>query len=111
MIIYAAIGRAKDGAVLVDCCDPWLKGNANVITASFLEHLRDNPNTLSDGDRRSFVQRNVEDFDFFSSFINSACAVALGDDDVEEYFFHIFLKDGVYYTCISDDKDAVDQRA
>lgn len=106
MIIYAVIARASDAAILVDCCDPLLKGNAPLVTQVLMEHLRDNPTHVSEGDRRTFVQRNAEEsLDFFSTFLDAACNMALGDDLVEEHYFHLFLQNGVYYLCISDDED------
>ena len=111
MIIYAVIARASDAAVLVDCCDPLLKGNAPLVTSVLMEHLRDNPSLVDDGDFRTFVQRNTEEsVDFFSNFLDAACAMAMGDDAVDENYFHLFLQDGIYYCCISDDEDSRDQK-
>lgn len=111
MIIYAVIARASDAAILVDCCDPLLKGNAPLVTQVLMEHLRDNPTLVSEGDRRTFVQRNAdESLDFFSHFLDAACSMALGEDMVDEHYFHLLLRDGVYYSCISDDEDSRDQK-
>ena len=111
MIIYAVIARASDAAVLVDCCDPLLKGNAPLVTSVLMEHLRDNPELVSEGDLRTLVQRNAdENLDFFSNILDAACAMALGDDEVDENYFHLMLRDGVYYCCISDDQDSRDQK-
>ena len=111
MIIYAAIARVTDAAVLVDCCDPLLKGNAALVTSILMEHLRDNPTLVNEGDLRTFVQRNAdESLDFFSHFLDSACAMALGDDTVDENYFHLYRKEQVFYCCLSDDLDARDQK-
>ena len=75
-----------------------------------MEHLRDNPTLVAEGDLLTFVQRNTEEnVDYFSHFLD-ACSMALGDDLVDENYFHLFLKDGVYYCCISDDEDSRDQK-
>lgn len=98
-------------AVLVDCCDPLLKGNAPLVTSVLMEHLRDNPTLVEEGDLRTFVQRNAdESLDYFSHFLDAACSMALGDDDVDENYFHLYLKGGIYYCCISDDQDSRDQK-
>ena len=111
MLIYAVIARASDAAILVDCCDPLLKGNAPLVTSVLMEHLRDNPTIVEEGDLRTFVQRNAEEsLDFFSNFLDAACSMALGDDAVDENYFHLMRKDGVYYCCISDDEDSRDQK-
>lgn len=110
MIIYAVIARLKDAAVLVDCCDPLLKGNAPLVTSVLMEHLRDNPSVLEEGDRLTFVQRNAEENpDFFSHFLE-ACSTALGEDTVDENYFHMYLSGGVVYCCIGDDADTRDQK-
>jgi vesicle-associated membrane protein 7 len=111
MIIYAAIARVTDAAILVDCCDPLLKGNAALVTSVLMEHLRDNPTLVGEGDLRTFVQRNTdESLDYFSHFLDSACAMALGEDAVDENYFHLYRKDDVFYCCLSDDPDARDQK-
>lgn len=111
MIIYAVIARASDAAVLADCCDPLLKGNAPLVTTVLMEHLRDHPELVQEGDLRTFVQRNTDDsLDFFTNFFDLACSMAMGDDEVDENYFHLYLKDGVYYCCISDDEDSRDQK-
>jgi len=76
-----------------------------------MEHLRDNPTLVDDGDFRTFVQRNAEEnLDYFSQFFDAACSMALGDDVVDENYFHLYLKDGIYYCCIADDEDSRDQK-
>jgi hypothetical protein len=143
MIIYAAIARASDAAILVECCDPLLKGNAALVTSMLMQHFRDHPEELAPssasaaasafsaslsssaygggagggqqdgGVRRTFVQRNSMDIDsfefFFSNFIE-ACSTALGEDVVEETYFHFLSKAGVFYCCIGDDPDPKDQK-
>jgi hypothetical protein len=122
MIIYAAIARASDAAILVEACDPLLKGNAALVTSMLMQHFRDHPEELASpsaafgGDpdvRRTFVQRNSEAIDsfefFFSNFIE-ACSTALGEDVVEENYFHFLSKNGVFYCCIGDDPDPKDQK-
>lgn len=117
MIIYAVIARASDAAILVDCCDPLLKGNAPLVTSVLMEHLRDNPTLVAEGDLRTLVQRNDATtagqdnaLDFFANFLDTACAMALGDDQVDENYFHLTLRNGVYYCGIGDDEDSRDQK-
>jgi hypothetical protein len=92
-IIYAVVCRAKDAAILVEVCDKDVKGTFGTIMVELLQHLRDHP-------------------DFFSE----ACsAAALGNDndsanDTDSHFFHLYLKNGVYYCCLSDDADTRDQK-
>ena len=111
-IIYAAIGRAKDAAVLVDCCDPLLKGNAQLVTTLLLQHLMKLPQ-IPDNERRTFIHRNtVTSNDFVANFLE-ACSVALGEDDsdtIEEHYFHLYSKDDVYYVCLGDDGDVRQQK-
>jgi len=110
MIIYTAIGRQSDAAVLVDCCDPLLKGNAGVVTATLFCHLKDHPEFLQEGQFQTMIQRNVEEsVDFLSHFIE-ACSTALGDEMVDEHYFHIYYVKGVIYMCIGDDSNRSDQK-
>ncbi|KAL7567799.1 hypothetical protein ACA910_000551 [Epithemia clementina (nom. ined.)] len=120
MLIYAAIARASDASVLVDCCDPLLKGNASVVTSLLFCHLRDHPELLQEGEHQTLVQRNDghgsdgnsggSQVDLFSVFLDSMCTMAMGDDDVQEHFFHLFYRKGVIYCCIGDDSDLKDQK-
>jgi hypothetical protein len=113
MIIYASIARASDGAVLVECCDPLLKGNAALVTSMLMQHFRDHPELVAEGDRRTFIQRNseaIDSFDFYFSNFIEACSTALGEDLVEENYFHFYSKNGVFYGCIGDDPDPKDQK-
>eukprot|EP00527_Entomoneis_sp_CCMP2396_P005506 CAMPEP_0198144094 /NCGR_PEP_ID=MMETSP1443-20131203/12969_1 /TAXON_ID=186043 /ORGANISM="Entomoneis sp., Strain CCMP2396" /LENGTH=270 /DNA_ID=CAMNT_0043807437 /DNA_START=85 /DNA_END=897 /DNA_ORIENTATION=- len=110
MIIYAAIGRLADAAMLVDCCDPLLKGNAGVVMTTFFCHLKDHPEFLVEGEFQTFTQRNAEEnTDFFSHFIE-ACSTAMGDDIVEQHYFHLYYMDGLIYSCIGDDQELRDQK-
>ena len=110
MIIYTVICRARDAAVLVEEYAPDVAGNAPQVTAMLMSHLKDHPELIQEGERKTFAQRNQDDSDFLSFFVES-CAAALGEEsDVEEYFFHILLKEGVYYCCIGDDSDFRDQK-
>ena len=111
MIVYAVICRAKDAAVLVEVSTEALTGNAPQVTTALLEHLRDHPESLVEGDLKTYVQRNAgEANDIFSNFMQ-ACTVAITTaesmdlGDVHEHFFHIWHMDGVYYCGLSDDSD------
>ena len=110
MIIYAVICRARDASILADCSSPELRGNAAHVTQMLMEHLRDHPELIFDGDCKTFVQRNEAENDFFSHFIE-ACATALGDSyAAEEHYFHLYFKDEVFYCCLGDDPDIRDQK-
>jgi hypothetical protein len=111
MIVYSVIARAKDAAVLAETSsDNLMSGNAPQVSIALMEHLRDNPQLIRDEEMKTFVHSNEEDEDdFFSDFLN-VCAMQMDVSDVEEYFFHLLLKDGVYYCCISDDPDTRDQK-
>lgn len=114
-IIYAVVCRAKDAAILVEVCDKDVKGTFGTIMVELLQHLRDHPDFFSDGDLKTFVQRNTMELDFFSHFLEACSAAALGNDsesanDTDNHFFHLYLKNGVYYCCLSDDADTRDQK-
>lgn len=110
MIIYAAIGRLSDAAMLVDCSDALLKGNAGVVMTTLFCHLKDHPELLVEGEFQTLIQQNVEEHqDFFSSFVE-ACSSAMGDDMVEQHFFHLYYMKGIIYACIGDDTEIRDQK-
>ena len=110
MIIYTVICRARDAAVLVEESSPELAGNAPQVTAMLLSHLKDNPHLVQEGERKTFVQKNMTEDDFLSYFIES-CSVALGEESAaEEHYFHLLSKSGVYFCCIGDDPDFRDQK-
>ena len=112
-IVYAVVCRANDATILAECCDRDIKGSVGPAMVELLQHLRDNPQFFEDGDRKTFVQRNDSERDFFSHFIE-ACAVAMGDEtsdsEAMEHYFHLYLKDEVYYCCLGDDPDTRDQK-
>jgi len=110
MIIYTVVCRARDISILIEVSSPDLGGNAPQVTTNLLQHLRRNP--TPEGERRTFVQRNAsEQNDVFSLFMES-CAPPLGGEDgwVEENYFHLILRKGVYFCCIGDDRDLRDQK-
>ena len=114
MIIYTVISRAQDAAVLVECADRELTGNAPQVTSMLLGHLRDHPEIMQEGELKTFVQRNQHGnnngLDFVSYFFDS-CSAALGEETYEdEHYFHLILKEGVYFCCIGDDPDLRDQK-
>ena len=121
-IIYAVVCRSKDAAVLVEVCDRDVKGTFGTIMIELLQHLRDHPNEyVKENDCKTFVQRNTNEIDFFSHFLEACTAAAsgFGNDDGEDdciaaesenHFFHIYFKKGVYYCCLSDNADAGDQK-
>src|SRR3569832_490579 len=102
MILYAAIARLQDAAVLVEISEPSWKGNVGQVAVALFQHLRDNSESIDEGGRRTFVHRNDAESDFFNHFIE-ACSVALGDSTVEEHFFHVYRKAAVLYLCLGDD--------
>jgi vesicle-associated membrane protein 7 len=110
MIVYAVICRAKDAAILVEYFTESLSGNAPQVTTALLEHLRDNPNVIQEGNLKTFVHRNSDETvseDFFSTVIQ-ACTVPINSAEdldlgsFEEHYFHLWYQDGVYYCCLSD---------
>lgn len=113
MIVYAVICRAKDAIVLAEhSSDSLMSGNAPQVVIALMEHLRDNPNLIQDNDMKTFVHNNAEaEDDFFQDFMN-VCAMQteIQDASVDEHYFHLYLKDGVTYCCISDDPDTRDQK-
>ena len=132
-ILYTVIGRSKDARILVEVADSDIKGgNMKQIFIQMLEYFRDNPTAIADGDRKSYVQRNTPDQDFFSYFVD-ACTSAIYTDpcnstnwsdtktnndpespylayEPEEYYIHVYYKDGIFFTCLSDDDDAQDHK-
>lgn len=104
MIVYAVVARAKDAAMLTEWSMDGETSNAAQITGTLLEHLRDHPGVIMDGERKTFVQKATEDW--LDSFLE-ACAMT---DDEEDFFFHFFFKDGVYYACLGDDSATNDQK-
>jgi len=111
-IVYAVVCRAKDAAVLAEVCDRDIKGSVAPVMVELLQHLRDHPTFFNDGDRKTFVQRNESELDFFSHFIE-ACSAAIGEgseDEQQEHYFHLFFKDEVFYACLADDPDTRDQK-
>jgi hypothetical protein len=117
MIVYAVICRSKDAAILCEFSSEALSGNAPQVTAFLLEHLRDHPALVKEGDLKTFRHANpgADQEDFFSQFLQ-ACTVAistsdeLNPGDVEEYFFHLWHQDEVFYCCLGDDKDPREQK-
>jgi vesicle-associated membrane protein 7 len=116
MIVYAVICRSKDAAILSEFSSEALTGNAPQVTAALLEHLRDHPAIMKEGDLKTFRHRNdgTTEEDFFSQFLQ-ACTVAINTTEVldvgavEEHFFHLWHQDEVFYCCLSDDRDPSEQ--
>jgi hypothetical protein len=114
MIVYTVICRAKDAAILVEQSTEALTGNAPQVTTALLEHLRDHPTAMKEGDLKTFVHRNEAegwDGDDFFSQIMQACTVSIKTTDeldigaVQEHFFHLWQQEGVFFCCLSDDPD------
>jgi hypothetical protein len=111
-IVYVNVCRARDAAVLCEATNVELRStNVAQVTTQLLEHLRDHPGLVKDGDCRTFIQKNQEEKDFFSNFVE-ACQSAMGESasTEEDHFFHLYLKDEVYYVCLGDDPDTRDQK-
>jgi hypothetical protein len=123
MIVYAVICRSSDAAILCEHSEDELTGNAPQCTAAILEHLRDNPNILKEGDLKTFRNTNNTGYgsgcggedDFFSQFMQ-ACTVAISTAEemdlgsIEEYYFHLWHQGGIFYCCLGDDKDQRQQK-
>lgn len=114
MIIYSCICRALDSTVLVESSNPQLGGNASQVTLALMEALRDAPHFAPEGEPKTFSQRNEEEsHDFFADLINSCTGglyVAMDGATTSNHFFHVWLKDGIYYSCLSDDEDYREQQ-
>mmetsp|Transcript_26338 Transcript_26338/g.56467 ORF Transcript_26338/g.56467 Transcript_26338/m.56467 type:complete len:278 (+) Transcript_26338:103-936(+) len=121
-IVYVAICRSSDAAILCEFSEGDLSGNAPQCTAALLEHLRDHPDVLKQGDLKTYRHTNKasqsgggQDEDFFSQFLQ-ACTIAVTTADeldlgsVEEYFFHLWHQEGIYYCCLGDDKESRQQK-
>ena len=117
MIVYCVICRSRDAAILVEVSSEALTGNAPQVTTALLEHLRDNPTIVKDGDLKTFVHRNEPGGgdDMFSQFMQ-AFTVAINTADeldvgaVQEHYFHLWQHGDVYYCCLSDDPDPREQK-
>ena len=123
-ILYAVICRSKDAAVLAEFISEAMPvgSNAPQVTVALLEHLRDNPAAVQDGDMTTYVHRNdgsnnkgssssgrKKNDDIFGSFLQ-ACTVPLKTTDenlelghVQENYFHLWNEKNVFYCCLSDD--------
>ena len=60
MIIYTAIGREDDGAVLVESSHEGIEGNFPLIATQLLEKLRDDPCLVPNGNRKTFIHREED---------------------------------------------------
>ncbi len=117
MIVYAVVCRSVDASILCEYSTDDLSGNAPQCTAAILEHMRDHPNVLKEGDLKTFRNTNTgqSEEDFLSQFLQ-ACSVAITTADemdlgsIEEYFFHIWHQKGIFYCCLGDDKDDRQQK-
>ena len=111
-VVYVNVSRARDAAVLCEATNSDLRGtNVAQVSTQLLEHLRDHPGLIQDGDCRTFIQRNKKEADFLSNFME-ACYSVMEDFEAleDDHFFHLYLKDGVYYVCLGDDPDMKDQK-
>ena len=111
-VVYVNVSRARDAAVLCEATNSDLRGtNVAQVTTQLLEHLRDHPGLIQDGDCRTFIQRNKKEADFLSNFME-ACYSVMEDFEAleDDHFFHLYLKDGVYFVCLGDDPDMKDQK-
>lgn len=104
-LIYAVVCRATDAVVLSEACDKDLKAVIGPAFMELLQHLRNHP--LDEGDRQTFVQKPTsveQQYDFMSHFLMS-CQAAIGETEniEDDYYFHIFRRNDVYYGCLGDD--------
>lgn len=122
MIVYAVICRSNDASILCEYSTDELTGNAPQCTAALLEHLRDHPNILKEGDLRTFRQKSrtsgggeKEEENFLSQFIQACTVPVMTAEEmdlssVDEYFFHLWHEKDVFYCCLGDDKDQRQQK-
>eukprot|EP00545_Synedropsis_sp_CCMP1620_P003447 CAMPEP_0119009956 /NCGR_PEP_ID=MMETSP1176-20130426/4702_1 /TAXON_ID=265551 /ORGANISM="Synedropsis recta cf, Strain CCMP1620" /LENGTH=267 /DNA_ID=CAMNT_0006962541 /DNA_START=67 /DNA_END=870 /DNA_ORIENTATION=- len=106
-IIYTCICRAVDGVILTELSQ--VGGNADQVMQALMERLVEIPEALPAGTRKTFSQTNTDTGDFFGDLV-AACTGGYVNMDGSEHFFHITLKHGVYYACISDDSDVRGQQ-
>lgn len=113
MIVYTVICRSKDAAVLVEVSNEAMQGNAPQVTTALLEHLRDNPKIIQEGELKTYIHRNGDDDlpdDIFGQMIH-ACTIPITSaehlelGEVQEHYFHLWFQDGVFYCCLSDDPE------
>ena len=139
MIVYCVICRQKDASVLCELHDNSdLKGNAPQVTTALLEHLCAHPETFNEGDLKTYVNRSdssrgsgswgsgffgrgrqqPDPNDMFNQFLH-ACTIPItsvtADEEldlgnIQEHYFHVWNYDGVFYCCLSDDKNQKDQK-
>jgi hypothetical protein len=107
-IIYTCIARAKDATVLAESSAPELGGNAPQLTLALLQYIRDHPQVLEEGARKTWSQKNDATADFFTGLFDSLTG---GNDllDGTAHFFHLMKKDGIIFSCLSDDSDTREQ--
>mmetsp|Transcript_101687 Transcript_101687/g.152374 ORF Transcript_101687/g.152374 Transcript_101687/m.152374 type:complete len:273 (-) Transcript_101687:172-990(-) len=116
-ILYAVICRAKDAAILVEYASEALTGNAPQVTTALLEHLRDNPGAVGEGDLTTYVHRNEKggSDDIFGQFLQ-ACTMSITTTEeldlgsVQENYFHLWQQSGVFFCCLADDPDPREQK-
>ena len=121
MIIYTVIGREFDGAVLVESSQSNVGGNYPLIATQLLEKLRDDPNLVPMGNRKTFVHRHDAESGGVSEGTFAVCvgegslwdmgASWFGGDASEpsatvaglDHYFHVLHGESSYYICLSDD--------
>jgi hypothetical protein len=116
-IVYAIICRSKDAAVLAEYTSEALTGNAPQVTTALLEHLRDNPGAVREGDLTTYVHRNEKGAsdDIFGQFLQ-ACTIPITTAEeldlgsVQEHYFHLWQRSGVFYCCLADDPGPREQK-
>lgn len=114
-LLYAVICRASDAVVLTEACDKDVKGLVSPAFVELLTFLRDNPSTLLNDQRTTFVQSTqfATAADYFDRFF-AACSLALGDDNDQEqsddYYFHVYRHKDILYACLSDNSVLADQK-
>lgn len=112
MIVYTVICRAKDASILCERSTEALQGNAPQVTTALLEHLRDHPDVVKEGELRTYIHRNDDTIpdDIFGQVLH-ACTVPITTAEqlelgsVQEHYFHLWFESGVFFCCLSDDPE------
>ena len=132
MIVYVVICRGKDAAILSELYDTNdLKGNAPQVTTELLKTLCENPQLYgNEGTLKTYVNKSTRsgfdnqsgsaDNNIFNTFMQYACTIPIttldtADEElnlgnIQEHYFHVCNLDGIFYCCLSDDKNQKDQK-
>lgn len=125
MLVYAAIARSSDGVLLVEATTSGLGGNHPQITSQLLYQLVENPSLAPIGVRKTFtIDLNMNysgsnglyggDIEMTDNGGGSNYIDVLGQEfntnQSSPYVFHVVQGESLYFVCLSDDTDGLQQR-